>query len=278
MAWVWPICVPTRGCFTCRLPKSQDELFRSKNLIAINWSKMGDLSSLKEMQAIKSKYSQKYSTAKVKTIRGVCEQIYNFVNEISKGDLVVYLSPKSEDVKIGEIVGVYEYNTEISQRYPNQRKVKWLKSVPKKIFSQNALNEISSEKKLCQIKHYAYEYYVNLESKIPVNFNWDVDVAQKLLLHVDNLFHQRINIFLVAEGILFAAFAVMLNCSQYKIVRVLICIAGASSTLLLGYTLSRLFVGLTELARIYKALETSWLYDAYRNVGREGESSNKLMA
>jgi len=175
--------------------KSQDELFRSKNLIAINWSKMGDLSSLKEMQAIKSKYSQKYSTAKVKTIRGVCEQIYNFVNEISKGDLVVYLSPKSEDVKIGEIVGVYEYNTEISQRYPNQRKVKWLKSVPKKIFSQNALNEISSEKKLCQIKHYAYEYYVNLESKIPVNFNWDVDVAQKLLLHVDNLFHQRVNIF-----------------------------------------------------------------------------------
>ena len=21
VAWVWPICVPTRGCFTCRLPR-----------------------------------------------------------------------------------------------------------------------------------------------------------------------------------------------------------------------------------------------------------------
>ena len=116
------------------------------------------------------------------------------------------------------------------------------------------------------------------KQQVKVDTNWSDEVAKHLLLHVDDLFHQRVNIFLVAEGILFAALAATLNCTQYTIVRVLICTAGVSVTLLLGYTLLRLYDGLDWLAQTYKALEKTGLYIAYRDVGRGGESANKLMA
>lgn len=146
---------------------TEENLFLNKNVIAIGWAAMGDLSLLRGREAVKSKYSQSYPNAKKGAIPVASGQLYRFVNEISKGDLVAYLSPVSRELNIGEIVGDYEYNPDLSSGCPNQRKVKWLKSVPRKNFSQGALYEISSAMTLFQIKNYADEYYAILKGEIP---------------------------------------------------------------------------------------------------------------
>jgi pimeloyl-ACP methyl ester carboxylesterase len=36
VAWVWPICVPTRGCFTCRLPMQFAVRVQASRLVMIS--------------------------------------------------------------------------------------------------------------------------------------------------------------------------------------------------------------------------------------------------
>jgi len=111
-----------------------------------------------------------------------------------------------------------------------------------------------------------------------VDKTWDVNLTKELLLHIDNLYHQRVNIFLVAEGIFLAAFAALFAGQSDKFVKVVVCLAGLLSALLLWYPLYRLERGFCWLAHVFKKLEATGLYIKYRDFGRGAPSSNRLMA
>jgi len=96
---------------------------------------------------------------------------------------------------------------------------------------------------------------------------YDPETARTLLLHVDNLFYQRVNIFLIAESIFFAAFAV-LGSQDHTALATLMCSAGIVFAVVLRYTLLRLETGLRWLVGIYRRLEEpSDLYEDYTQVG-----------
>ena len=106
--------------------------------------------------------------------------------------------------------------------------------------------------------------------------NYDPKFTKELLLHIDNLFHQRVNIFLIAEAIFFAAFATVWD-ATFKIVQILLCSAALVFTLSLWYALLRLNKGLSWLAEKYTILETSGLYRDYRHLGHRGLGANTLV-
>ena len=140
-----------------------DNLFLYKNVIAIGWSKMGDLSKIEaSRETFKEKYIKAYPEAKKGSIATSAGMLYRFIHEISIGDYVVFPSKSNREINIGVIEGDYSY-VEAAAKYVQQRKVKWLKHLPRTAFSQGALYEIGSSLSLFAVKNYADEFLAALD-------------------------------------------------------------------------------------------------------------------
>ena len=144
-----------------------DTLFRHKNRVALGWSKLGDLSEVPgTREAFKVLLTQHYPDKKPGAVPVEAGQLFRFVHEMQKGDLVVYPSMIDRRVHIGQVIGPYEYHPDTELSYPHQRPVKWLKSVSRTRFTQGALYEIGSAMSLFQVKNYADEFIAALESQV----------------------------------------------------------------------------------------------------------------
>jgi len=140
-----------------------DALFLENNIIAIGWKEMGDLSLLEQTrEAYKEKYTlanpPDLSKQQIATRAG---QPYRFVCEAQIGDYVVYPSKRNREINIGIVESDYFYND--NDRYVQQRKVKWLKHLPRTAFSQGALGEIGSALTFFSIKNYSDEFFSALD-------------------------------------------------------------------------------------------------------------------
>lgn len=139
-----------------------DPLFLNRSLIAIGWEEMGDLSLINvSRDAYKEKYVEVYPNAKKGSIATSAGMLYRFVHEVQKGDYVVFPSKIDRKINIGIIESDYFYEDNVL--YPNRRKVKWLKHLPRTAFSQGALHEVGSALSFFQVKNYADEYLKALD-------------------------------------------------------------------------------------------------------------------
>lgn len=142
-----------------------DSFVLGKNLIVMGWPAFGDLSRFKTREEFKKHYKTAYPNDKPGAIPLNAGQLYRFVHEAKEGDLIVYPSKHSRTIHIGKIIGPYQYQTQLNQRYPNHRKVEWLKEIPRTQFSQGALYESGSAMSFFQIKNYAEEFQNALTGK-----------------------------------------------------------------------------------------------------------------
>jgi len=141
-------------------------LFLNKNCVALGWHSMGDLSKIApNRDAYKAAVSQAYPNKKPGAIPNNAGQLFRFVHEMKKGELVVFPNKSDRKIYLGEISGNYEYRTKPEPGYPNIRSVKWLKTVERTLFTQGALYEIGSAMSLFQVKTYADEFRAALEGK-----------------------------------------------------------------------------------------------------------------
>ncbi len=144
-----------------------DSLFLEKQVVALGWNEMGDLSKLPATrEAFRDRVAAIYPAKKPGAIPNNAGQLFRFVHEVAVGDLVAYPSKVDRHVHIGRVTSGYAYAPS-SSGYPHQRKVKWLKQVPRTAFTQGALYEIGSAMSFFQIRNYADEYRTLLEGKAP---------------------------------------------------------------------------------------------------------------
>ena len=150
---------------------TDDKLFLHDNVIAIGWREMGDLSKIDaNREAFKARYGEKMPDAKKGSIATCSGMLYRFIHEVQIGDYVVFPSKSDRQINLGVVEGEY-YFVEDAHQYVQQRKVKWLKHLPRTAFSQGALYEIGSALTFFLVKNYADEFLAALESsgkKIPV--------------------------------------------------------------------------------------------------------------
>lgn len=136
-----------------------DGLFLRENFVALGWVEMKDLSRFgPSRDALKGPLAAAYPNIKPGAIPNNAGQLYRFVHEMQIGDLIVYPSKLDRQIHIGRIEGGYQYDPKLSERYPQQRAVKWLAHVPRTKFSQGALYEIGSALSFFQVKTYADEF------------------------------------------------------------------------------------------------------------------------
>ncbi len=158
-----------------------EPLFLKKNVVALGWDQMGDLSTIKaDREAFKAKLIDAYPKTKPGAIPVAAGQPFRFIYELKIGDVVVYPSKSDRQVHIGIVEGEYKYNPSLSVGYPNTRSIKWEKSLPRTSFTQGALYEIGSAMSFFQVKTYADEYLSALEGKVissPTEVEEDETVA-----------------------------------------------------------------------------------------------------
>lgn len=140
-----------------------DSLFLERNVIAIGWARMGNLALIEaNREAFKQKYRGVYPDAKKGAIATAAGMLYRFCYEVQIGDYVVFPSKSNRQVNIGVIEGEYAYD-ETQPEYVQQRKVRWLKHLPRTSFSQGALYEVSASMSFFMVKNYADEFFAALE-------------------------------------------------------------------------------------------------------------------
>ena len=115
--------------------------------------------------AFKTAFAKAYPQSKPGALPTKAGQIFRFIHEMKKGDLVAYPSKRDRQIHLGRITGDYRFDPSLSPGYPNLRPVEWIKAVPRTVFSQGALYEIGSALSLFQIKNYAEEYLAALENR-----------------------------------------------------------------------------------------------------------------
>ena len=142
---------------------TDDSLFLHNDVIAIGWQDFGDCGKLEpNREAYKAHYIDTYPDSKKGAIATSAGMLYRFAVEVKIGDYVVFPSKADRKINIGVVESDFIYNPEAAP-YVQQRKVKWLKHLPRTAFSQGALYEVGSALSFFLLKNYADEYMQALD-------------------------------------------------------------------------------------------------------------------
>lgn len=162
-----------------------EKLFMDRGVMALGWREIGSFEGFKARNDFKEKYRETYPGKSKQHIATCAGQLFRFTHEVQKGDLVVFPSRENREVYIGEIKGDYQFRPEVDNGYPNQRKVTWMKTIPRTYFSQGALYEMGSAMSLFQIRNYADEVIAALEG-IEIETSSDDDTIALVAEDIEN--------------------------------------------------------------------------------------------
>ena len=147
---------------------SADPLFREKNLLALAWTALGDLSQLEaDRTAFRTALVEAYPETVAGAVPVEAGVLFRFVHEMAVGDLVAYPSREDRCIHLFEVKGPYQYDASEGADFPHRRQAKLVKSLPRGSFSQPALNEIGAAITLFRIKSNAAEFLTKLADQAP---------------------------------------------------------------------------------------------------------------
>lgn len=141
---------------------------QAEGFICIGWTKIGNLAPYNTREKMKAAYRKGFPEASDGSIRSSYGQVFRFAHEMQIGDPVVYPIKGSRDILIGEITGPYRWAEDdrklVENDYCNVRKVKWLKLVPRIVFSQDALHSFGGFSSVATSDDYLEEVIAVLKS------------------------------------------------------------------------------------------------------------------
>jgi restriction system protein len=126
------------------------------NIVTIGWNELPDLSNVKSREELAELYYQVHPTTKKRPAATGVGQVWRFVHEIQKGDLVALPLRTQSAIAIGEVEGEYEYK-KLADNIMHIRRVKWLKTIPRSVFDQDILYSLGALMTVCQVRRNAAE-------------------------------------------------------------------------------------------------------------------------
>lgn len=135
--------------------------FQSKNIVAIGWNEIGDLSKVSTPEEIKQIVKEKYSYSKLGQLNKSAGQINRFKFDFKKGDDVITYNPEERIYLVGEILGDYEYNTKLGEHF-HIRRVKWSGKVPRDKLSTSTKNTLGCISTIFELSEEAEEEIIKL--------------------------------------------------------------------------------------------------------------------
>ncbi|HSH37480.1 MAG TPA: restriction endonuclease [Chthoniobacterales bacterium] len=136
--------------------------FASKNVVAIGWDELGDLTELQSREKIHEQCRAAYPKDKPGKIITSVSVVHRFRNVIREGDGVVTYDPATREYLVGEITGDYQFDPTIIAAHPNIRRVEWRSRVSRDALPSATRNMLGSIITIFAISPEAWE---ELQSK-----------------------------------------------------------------------------------------------------------------
>ena len=134
----------------------QEQGALSNNIVTIGWNELPDLSNIKNKKELSELYHRVHPTAKKTQATSGIGQVWRFVREIQKGDLVALPLKTQSAITLGKVEGEYEYQ-KLADNIKHIRRVKWLRTIPRSAFDQDILYSLGSLLTVCQIERHDAE-------------------------------------------------------------------------------------------------------------------------
>lgn len=131
----------------------------SEGYAAVGWPDAKDLTDLPDdREAFKARLRETFRDKSEAWIANAAGQLLRFRHVMKVGELIVYSRKADRTINIGRIADDYAYQPEVWPRYPNRRRVEWLKrEIPRERFSPGCLYEIGSALSVYTIKEQKQE-------------------------------------------------------------------------------------------------------------------------
>lgn len=129
----------------------QEQIAIEENVITIGWNEFSDFSNIRRKEDLTEIYRKEYPEASKNKAGNEIGQIWRFIHDIKKGDLVALPLKTESSITLGEVVGDYEYK-ELSNNVKHIRRVKWLKTLPRSAFDQDLLYSFGAFMTVCKIQ------------------------------------------------------------------------------------------------------------------------------
>jgi restriction system protein len=139
----------------------QEDVALKENVVTIGWNELPDLSKVKTKEGLEKLYLETYPDAKKMQAANEVGQIWRFMHEIRKGDLVALPLKKQSIIAIGRVEDEFYQYKEVAENVKHIRNVKWLKNIPRSTFDQDLLYSFGAFMTVCQISRNEAEKRVN---------------------------------------------------------------------------------------------------------------------
>ncbi len=131
--------------------------FRKHQVVAVGWPQLGPINVGVSREEIAHKGMKEWPNASRSTIGSSAGQVFRFLNELQKGDIVVSYDPSRRIYHVGKIEGDPEYQPELIEELPRVRSVSWFAEVSRDKLSVPTRNSLGAISTLFQLPPEAAE-------------------------------------------------------------------------------------------------------------------------
>lgn len=124
----------------------------NENIAVIGWEELPDLSNIQSRDQLAVLLQKIDSNEKPKTLINWESQIWPFIREMKKGDLVALPFKSRAIILIGEVTGEYQYRPDLPPDAKHTRPVKWKGEYSRTQFDKDILLSLGAFMTVCRIK------------------------------------------------------------------------------------------------------------------------------
>lgn len=124
--------------------------FKDKNVIAIGWNGLGDLSKLKDFDKICDAYVKENPDDSNYEVGAAVGKIAKFRFNFKIGDIVITYNPNDRTYLVGEIISDYIFDKSLME-YHHIRKVNWLNKIGRDDLSKKTRNTLGATMTIFEI-------------------------------------------------------------------------------------------------------------------------------
>ena len=130
----------------------QEERMLDRDLLAIGWHDMPDMTALNSKEELETVYRKTYPEAGEGRVANNVGQLSAFAKRMKKGDLVVVPLKTRSAIAVGEVAGDYRYETGSEVDFRHVRPVKWInKEIPRSKFDKDLLYSFGAFMTVCTV-------------------------------------------------------------------------------------------------------------------------------
>lgn len=159
------------------------------NVAVIGWDEMRvDLGKYKNRQELHDALKNMYPDRKPNAIGNWAGQLWSYVHEIAKGDLIAMPMKNRGVIYFGEVTGDYSFRSDFPEHSQHSRPVKWIKEIPRTQFDPDLLYSFGGLSTIFRVKRNNAEKRVRelLEGKKTISSTVTLSETSVETSEVDN--------------------------------------------------------------------------------------------